>query len=176
MSRIDYEVAPAGAFARAFPIAVGGMVALGLLVTIVTVGLEQPTVLVGALPAFLAAIAVMAALSWVVRHPRVRLEDGVLTVGRMPRVRAAVADIDLDAARIVDLEAERELQPALRLIGTTLPGYRAGWFWLRDGSRAFLVLTEWKRVLVLPRRNGGRLLLSLQRPEALLEALRRARG
>jgi hypothetical protein len=55
-----------------------------------------------------------------------------------------------------------------------MPGYRSGWFWLRDKRRAYLVLTDWKRVLALPKRDGGIVLLSLQRPEALLDALRRA--
>jgi D-alanyl-D-alanine carboxypeptidase len=47
-------------------------------------------------------------------------------------------------------------------------------FRLRDKRRASVLLTDLQRVLVLPRRDGSVLMLSLQRPEALLQALRRA--
>jgi hypothetical protein len=175
MNAIDFEVMPAGGFARAFPLAIGGLLVLGLVVTVAAT-YDQPLVLMGTVPAVFVAIAITALLAWAIRHPRVRLDDGVLQVGRLPRLRARAADFALDAARIVDLDAERPLHPTFRLLGTSLPGYRTGWFWLRDGSRAFLALTDRRRVLVLPRLAGGPVLLSLRQPDALLDALRRARG
>lgn len=175
MGRHDFEVVPAGGFARAFPLAIGGLLLLGTVVAVATT-YDQPLVLVGLLPAVFIGLAVIGALAWAIRHPRLALVDGVLQVGRLPRLRAPVASLDLERARIVDLDAERALQPTFRLMGTSLPGYRTGWFWLRDGTRAFLTVTDWRRVLVLPRREGGPVLLSLRDPDALLGALRRARG
>lgn len=61
-----------------------------------------------------------------------------------------------------------------RVLPTNLPGYRSGLFWLRNKARAQVLLTDWRRVLVLPRRDGGMVLLSPQRPDALLAALREA--
>jgi hypothetical protein len=49
-------------------------------------------------------------------------------------------------------------------------------FRLRDKRRASVLVTDTSRVLVLPKRDGSVILLSLQRPEALLEALRHRRG
>jgi hypothetical protein len=175
MGMHEFEVVPAGGFARAFPLAIGALLALGLVVTI-TLAYDQPAVLLGALPALALAVGVTVAIAWSIGHPRVRVVDGVLQVGRQPRLRAPAATLDVGRARVVDLDATRELQPTFRLMGTSLPGYRTGWFWLRDGSRAFLVVTDCKRVLVLPRREGGPVLLSLRDPEALLAALRHARG
>ena len=43
---------------------------------------------------------------------------------------------------------------------------------LRDRGKAFLLVTQRTKVLVLPERSGRRLLLSLERPQALLDALR----
>jgi len=169
----DFTVLPAGAFARAFPLVFGGVLLLAAMV-VFALGFERPLVAIGALPALLALGTVVALFAWAVHHPRVRLAEGVLRCGRLPRLRAPVASLDLDAARVVDLGAERALQPVLRLFGTSLPGYNEGWFWLRDKSRAFLVVTDRSRVLVLPRRDGGPVLLSLERPDALLDALRRA--
>jgi hypothetical protein len=176
MSTHDFEIAPAGAFARAFPLVLAGFFALGLAVmaALALTGTLDYRVLLGAVPALMIAMAVAAMLAWFLRHPRVRLEDGSLTVGRLPRVRTPVREFRLDAARVLDLDAEPGLRPGLRLMGTSLPGYHAGWFWLRDKSRAFLLVTDRHRVLLLPRKDGGPLLLSVVAPDALLAALRRA--
>jgi len=108
------------------------------------------------------------------RRRRVRLEDGVLNIaagfnGR----RVAIGEIDLTAARIVDLAEHTQLKPGLKTMGSSLPGYDTGHFRLRDRSKAFLLLTDRSRVLVLPEKSGRKLLLSLERPQALLDALRR---
>jgi hypothetical protein len=174
MAAIDYDVVPAGSFARAFPRVLGGLILFAAVVAYAAT-YDQPRVLIGTLPALAIGLAVVGVLARAIRHPRVRLEDGVLRVGRLPRLRAPAATLDLERARIVDLDAERGLQPFLRLMGTSLPGYRAGWFWLRDGTRAFVAITDRKRVLVLPRREGGPVLLSLRDPDAMLAALRGAR-
>jgi hypothetical protein len=175
VSRRDFAVLPAGAFARGFPLAIAATLALGGAIALVA-GLDTPHVLLGAIPAVLLGLGVAVALALAIRNPRVRLEDGVLQAGRWPRVRVAARDLDPGAACVVDLAQHPEWAPTLKLFGTSMPGYRSGWFRLRDASRAFLVVTDPRRVLRLPRRDGGPLLLSLARPDDLLDALRRARG
>ena len=51
---------------------------------------------------------------------------------------------------------------------------RSGWFYLRNKHYAHVLLTDNKRVLMLPKRDGGLLLFSLVRPQALLDALRKS--
>jgi Bacterial PH domain len=58
------------------------------------------------------------------------------------------------AARIVDLANTPELQPGWRRMGTALPGYRAGWFRLRNGEKALVYLTETSRTVSVPTRGG----------------------
>jgi hypothetical protein len=115
-----------------------------------------------------------AALVWSMYRRRVRLDAGVLRFGMARWSRVAVAALDLDAARIVNLDQQRELRPAIRLAGTAMPGYRSGWYWLRNRKRAYVVLMDWRRVLLLSRRDGVLILLGVERPEALLDALRQA--
>jgi len=79
-----------------------------------------------------------------------------------------------DAARIVNLDAERDLAPRRRTVGTAMPGYRAGWFKLRNGEKALLYLTDGSRAVYVPTTLGYSLLLSPQRPDAFLERLRAA--
>jgi hypothetical protein len=175
MDTNDYEVVPEGGFARFLPMVFGGLLMLGLLVA-TAINYDQPEVLAGLVPSLFALVAVLFGFAWVIRNPRVRLKDGELQVGRFPRLLVRASQLDLAAARVVDLGNETNLQPVIRLMGTSVPGLQTGWFWLRDRSRAFLLVTDRRRVLVLPRRDGGPVLLSLVRPESLLDALRRARG
>lgn len=77
-----------------------------------------------------------------------------------------------DEARIVNLATERDLSPVARTMGTGLPGYRAGWFRLRNGEKALLYVTDGSRVVYIPTNRGYSLLLSSQNPEHLVNRLR----
>lgn len=82
-------------------------------------------------------------------------------------------ELQPDAARAVDLRTERALQPVARTGGTALPGYRAGWFRLRDGERALLYVTDPSRVAYVPTRAGYSVLVSVPDPAAFIVSLRR---
>jgi hypothetical protein len=89
------------------------------------------------------------------------------------RLTLSPRELDLDKARIVDLDEHVEYRPSLKTNAIALPGFRAGHFRLRDWRRkAFCLLTARQRVLVLPERSGRTLLLSLREPRSLLDALR----
>lgn len=121
-------------------------------------------------------VASLALLAWMLRRTRVTLDAGnlVIAAGMLTR-RVAVADLVLDKARIVDLREHRELRPLLKVFGTSLPGHTSGHFRLHDRRAAFVLVTDRSRVLVLPERSGKTLLLSLQQPQALLDALKQVR-
>ena len=76
------------------------------------------------------------------------------------------------AARIVDLARSPDLQPRRRTMGTAFPGYRAGWFRLRNGEKALVYLTETSHTVYVPTRNGYSVMLTPQQPERFLERLR----
>lgn len=125
-----------------------------------------------------AAVALVLALLAVsmrgARHGRVVLApEGLRLRGDVYGRRAIpYADLAVDRARVVDMRHEPPLQLRLRLLGTVLPGYSAGWFRLGSGERALCALTARDRVLHLPTRRGYALLLSVADPDALLAALR----
>ena len=77
------------------------------------------------------------------------------------------------AARIVDLDRDPELSPRWRTIGTGLPGYKAGWFRLRNGEKALVSLTDPHHAVYLPTTRGFVLLLSPAQPDRFLAAVRR---
>lgn len=109
---------------------------------------------------------------------RIRIVDGVLSINAAGLFAHKVSprELDLDSARIVDLDEHDELRPRLRLWGFGLPGFHAGHYLLRNRARAFCLLTRRAKVLVLPRRDGRFVLLSPEQPQALLDRLRELGG
>ena len=109
---------------------------------------------------------------------RIRIVDGLLAINAAGLFAYKVSphDLDLDKARIVDLDEHDDLKPRLRLWGFGLPGFSAGHFLLRNRARAFCLLTRRDKVLVLPRRDGKFVLLSPEQPKALLDRLRELAG
>lgn len=100
--------------------------------------------------------------------------------GRNLRVRQIVRDLvvplkhlKIDDAEITSISDGSPLHPTLRSYGIRIADYQAGWFRLRSGEKAFLILSDRSRVLHIPTRDGYRLLLSVDHPEALLSALQR---
>lgn len=100
----------------------------------------------------------------------VSLEDGVLNVRAFGFYRATIeAPIEVVArSRVVPLASLDAFTPKLRTNGVGLPGYLAGWFELRNGSRAFVLVQGSSPVRIFESvlDGGGHLLVS----DALLGA------
>lgn len=107
------------------------------------------------------------------RH-RLTLADGVLEVATtFYRRRLPLAELRLDEARIVDLDERTELRPMFKTNGNGLPGFKSGWFRLRNRNKALVAMTGGKRVAWIPTRAGYDLLLQPRSPQALLDELRK---
>lgn len=121
-------------------------------------------------------IAVALLLIFSLHRLRVSIEDDQLVVrAALYTRRVRLADLDADAARIVDLDRSLEWRPAVRTNGVGLPSANIGHFRGKPWSRKmFCAVTSRQRVLLLPERGGDErfLLLSLEKPQALLEALK----
>ncbi len=105
---------------------------------------------------------------------RVELADNVLDVrSTMYRRRVPVAQLRLDQAEVVDLQRDPRYGIRFKTNGYAMPGFYSGHFRLQGGAKGFALVTNRARVLALPVRDGSTLLLSLDQPQALLEALRK---
>ena len=125
------------------------------------------------LPILAIFAASTAFLFWAAQRRCVVLADDVLDVTATAyRRKLPVAEFDLDNAAIVNLDERRELRPFLRVNAFSQHGLRAGWYRSRKWKRLFCLLTEQQRVLLLPLRAGGAVLLSVENPTGLLHALR----
>ncbi|GAB3358049.1 hypothetical protein [Lysobacter tyrosinilyticus] len=117
----------------------------------------------------LLVLAILCLLQW---RRSVMLESGVLVIrAGIHTRRVPAAALELERARIIDLEERTELLPGRRTLGISSSGYQAGWFRTRQWGKGFYLLTERRRVLWLPERDGPHLLISLQQPQSLLAAL-----
>ena len=73
--------------------------------------------------------------------------------------RIPIGPLDLDQARIINLAELTESKPALETTGFNLPGFLAGHCRLRNRAKAFCLLTDRERVLLLPQSDGTLVLL-----------------
>lgn len=172
----EFAVTPPAQFTYWLPLGSLVLVVIGIAVGVALGSTEENrlTELLWVLPA---VVAVGPFLLLLMRRRRVNLDGGTLEVrATLHTLRVAVADLDLASARVVDLSVARELRPLLRTFGFGMPGFRAGHYRLRSRQRGFCLLTAYDRVLALPERSGRMILLSLERPQALLDALRATDG
>ncbi|WP_454831650.1 PH domain-containing protein [Pseudoxanthomonas wuyuanensis] len=119
-------------------------------------------------------------LNWMLRRRSIRLDNRQLQItATLYKRTLAVEQIDLRRARVLSLDEHTELRPRLKTNGFSLPGFYAGHFRLCNLTKAFCLITDRTRVLSLPLRDGGLVLLSPEKPRVLLDRLRQladARG
>jgi hypothetical protein len=101
------------------------------------------------------------------RHVFVENSQLVIVTGvgtkRIPLAHLRARGID-----VVDLGQHRELVPRMRVMAASMPGLSAGWFTLRNGEKAFCLITGQNRVSYLRSATDNvSLLLSLENPDQL---------
>jgi hypothetical protein len=122
--------------------------------------------------AIVTAVIALLLARLLARHRLQLSQDGLEVVTTFYRQRLGLRDLRVDRARVVSLGEHPELKPMLKTNGYSLPGFRSGWFRLRNLQRAFVALAGGDRVLWLPTNAGYDLLLQPRQPQALLERLR----
>ncbi len=140
------------------------------------VTLSPPFFLMGGSAAWSLAVIVLmgVGLGWAFFRRRVELAGNVLDVrSTLYRRRTPIADLLLDQAEVVDLGRDRRYGIRFKTNGYSMPGFYSGHFRLQGGGKGFALVTDRARTLVIPVRGGSTLLLSLERPQALMEALRK---
>lgn len=88
-------------------------------------------------------------------------------------------EIDHDGIRSVAWRDDRDIHPVKRNFGTGFPGFAAGWFTLRNGEKAFLIMVEsvpeGSDVLVPVHEKEGDsylIILSLQNAQGFLDYMK----
>ncbi len=84
-----------------------------------------------------------------------------------------LADMQRERAVVINLEQLDEYRPVLRTNGVGLPGYRSGWFKLKNGEKALAFITSKKAVTYIPTNKGYCLLLSVSNPQEFIATLQK---
>jgi hypothetical protein len=115
-------------------------------------------------------------IAWGARgHVRFEVTGEALQIsGDMFGRSLPIASLDIDGMQTLDISHRSPYSPRWRRMGTGLPGYSAGWFSLRNGEKALLFVTDRSRVVRIPTSEGYSVMVSPQRPDAFMEALRAA--
>jgi hypothetical protein len=112
-------------------------------------------------------------LAWSMQNVRFTVSnEGLRLQGDLYGRLIPLKSLRLDEAVVTNLNTDTEHQPTRRTMGTGLPGYSAGWFKLRNGTKALLYVTDRTRVARIPTTEGYTVLLSVDDPAALLTELR----
>jgi hypothetical protein len=100
-------------------------------------------------------------------------KDGLRLEGDLWGRTIPLKSLKLDEAVVTNLNIDRDHQPKWRTMGTGLPGYAAGWFKLRNGTKALVYVTDRTHVARIPTTDGYTVMLSVAEPQALIDALKR---
>lgn len=130
--------------------------------------------------ALVAILVVLIALfGWIIysaRNTAVHVDThGLRISGTLYGRQIPLASLRLDEARQLNLGSNTDHQLKWRTNGIGLPGYKAGWFRLRNGEKALAFITDPRRVLYIPTDNGYSVLVSAREPARILESLENAR-
>lgn len=124
-----------------------------------------------------ALIALFGSILYSARNTTVLVEpDGLRISGTLYGRRIPLASLRVGEAKVLNLARDEDFRMRWRTNGIGLPGYRAGWFRLRNGEKALAFITDTRRILYLPTSEGYSVLLSVDRPARMLELLRKARS
>lgn len=74
-------------------------------------------------------------------------------------------------AKILNLNTMKEYKPKIRKNGIGLPGYKEGWFKLKNGEKALLYVTDSSKVAYIPTKDSYSVLLSTGQPKELFKSM-----
>lgn len=117
-------------------------------------------------------VSMFAWLAYSSRHIRFELSHkGLSVAGGMYGRTIPIPSLVVEGAKVLDLRRDREYQLRWRTNGAGLPGYSAGWFKLRNGEKALCFITDRKRVVYVPTKDGYSVMMSVDRPDEFVAAL-----
>jgi hypothetical protein len=123
------------------------------------------------------ALLMMGWVAWSMRHATFTVSnEGLRLQGDLYGRLIPLKSLKLDEAVVTNLHNDKDHQPKWRTMGTGLPGYSAGWFKLRNGTKGLLYVTDRTRVVRIPTTEGYTVMLSVSDPASLIDELKRQRA
>ena len=143
---------------------------LGLLVLVA----RAPAIVFGiAAVVLVVLLGLLGSFVYASRHVKFEVSpEGLAIRGDLYGRRIPAGSLLIAEAKAVDLTADWGYSLVARTNGAGFPGYGSGWFMMGKGDKALIFVTDKRRVIYLPTREGYSLLLSVADPDKFLGALR----
>lgn len=110
-------------------------------------------------------------------HSSVEVTDNELVIN-VPFYGRSIPlnELDIAGAERISLSANQQAGPSFghRTNGMSVPGYRTGWYKLKNGRKALLALSSKERVVLIPGKGDYDVMLSVRDPEAFMLKLQQA--
>ena len=111
--------------------------------------------------------------AWASRNVKFEVsKDGITIRGDMYGRFVPKDKMVLKSAKAVDLSKDDRLAPKWKTNGAGFPGYKSGWYRLKDDSKALVFITDPKKVVYVPTVDGSCLMVSVANPDEFLSALK----
>jgi hypothetical protein len=114
------------------------------------------------------------------RQPdRIRLtvtEEGLEVTGGWYKRFIGLDKLNVDGAQPLDLGQAEGYRLKWRTNGIGMPGYKAGWFRLRNGEKAVVFITDQRQVVYVPTTEGYAVMASVADARGVIGALRQAKA
>ena len=131
----------------------------------------------GILAIQLGLLALFGFLWYSMRHTTFEVSaEGVRIRGDIYGRTIPLDQLQLEKAKVYNMAEDRDHSLSWRTNGVGMPGYASGWFRLKNGEKALVFLTSRQRVLYVPTSEDYALVVSPKDTDALLQALREAKG
>lgn len=114
------------------------------------------------------------------RQPeRIRLtvtQEGLEVTGGWYKRFIGLDKLNVDGAQPLDLRQAEEYRLKWRTNGIGMPGYKAGWFRLRNGEKAVVFITDQSQVVYVPTTEGYAVMASVPDARGVIGALQQAKA
>lgn len=114
------------------------------------------------------------------RQPeRIRLtvtEEGLEVTGGWYKRFIGLDKLNVDGAQPLDLTQSEGYRLKWRTNGIGMPGYKAGWFRLRNGEKAVVFITDQAQVVYVPTTEGYAVMASVADARGVIGALQQAKA
>lgn len=120
-------------------------------------------------------VALLVFIMWRAQHTEfVVTEHEIAIKGVIFSRRIPMSAVVADSISVESLTKPSPYALSYRTKGTSVPGYHAGWFRMKNGGKALAYVTAKERVVVVPTTAGYTLLASAADPDGFIAKLREA--
>ncbi len=170
----EFELSPAGPAAKWF---IAGAALLPVLILSIVWALNPSDFSQTPVWAWLLIVAIGPAILLLVlkgvRNPQAMLgKDGLKIRVSFVNKTWALSALNRDAAKEISLDNNEPLKPRWKLYGAAMPGLKSGLFKLKNGENAYIYITSGQKIVYIPS-NKGPILLSMEKPSAFLDYLKK---